>query len=134
MITNVDLKYLKLAETMATYSDYKRVHIGACIVKKKSVISTGCNKSKSHPIQNKYNHIANIYTKPESRLHAEIDALIKAGEDAKGATLYVFRRGKDNIYRLSKPCPACMQYIKDCGIKRIVYTMESGIKELNLAS
>lgn len=133
MITNVDLKYLKLAEVMATYSDYKRVHIGTCIVKKKSVISTGCNKSKSHPIQNKYNHIANIYTKPESRLHAEIDALIKAGEDAKGATLYVFRRGRDNIYRLSKPCPACMQYIKDCGIKRIVYTIENGIKELNLA-
>ena len=132
MITNVDLKYLKLAEVMASYSDYKRIHIGACIVKKKSVVSTGCNKSKSHPIQNRYNHIVNIYNKPESRLHAEIDALIKAGEDAKDATLYVFRRGRDNIYRLSKPCPACMKYAKDCGIKRIVYTIENGIKELNL--
>ena len=98
MITNNDLKYLKLAETMATYSDYKRIHIGSCIIKKHSIISTGCNQNKSHPIQNKYNHELK-FKKHKDCLHAEIDALIKASKEANGATMYIFRRGLDNIYR-----------------------------------
>ena len=64
-------------------------------------------------------------------LHAEIDALIKAEDsDCKGATLYVARRGLDNKIRLSKPCDACFNCVKDLGIKRIVYTIEDGIKEM----
>lgn len=131
MITNTDLKYLKLAETMSNYSDYKRIHIGSCIIKKRCVISTGYNKVKSHPIQNKYNNILS-FKKSKDCLHAEIDALIKASIDARGATMYIFRRGNDNIYRNCKPCPACMKMIKDYGIKRIVYTIENGIKEMNI--
>ena len=131
VITNNDLKYSKLAETMATYSDYKRIHIGSCIIKKHSVISTGCNQNKSHPIQNKYNHELK-FKKHKDCLHAEIDALIKASKEANGATMYIFRRGLDNIYRNCKPCPACMKMIKDYGIKRVVYTIENGIKEMNV--
>lgn len=130
MISNSDLKFLKLAEVMSTYSDFNRIHIGACVVKKKSVISTGCNKNKTHPIQEKYNNKSLSFKKTKAKLHAEMDALIKAGNDAAGATLYVFRRGNDNIYRISKPCNACMNFIKDCGIIRVVYTIENGIKEI----
>lgn len=130
MITQRDLYFLKLAFAMSKYSDYKRVHIGAVIVKKNSVISTGCNKIKSHPIQRLYNNrYLDYHTK--NCLHAEIDALIKAEDsDCKGATLYVARRGLDNKIRLSKPCDACFNYAKDLGIKRIVYTIEDGIKEI----
>ena len=53
-------------------------------------------------------------------------------KDCNGSTMYIFRRGNDNIYRLSKPCKACMQCILDYGIKRIVYTIENGIKEIYL--
>ena len=116
---------------MATYSDYKRIHIGSCIIKKHSIISTGCNQNKSHPIQNKYNHELK-FKKHKDCLHAEIDALIKASKEANGATMYIFRRGLDNIYRNCKPCPACMKMIKDYGIKRVVYTIENGIKEMNV--
>ena len=56
MITNADLKHLKLAEIVSTYSDYDRIHIGACIIKKRQVISTGYNQNKTHPIQEKYNN------------------------------------------------------------------------------
>ena len=132
MISNADLKHLKLAELMASYSDYDRIHIGACIIKKRQVISTGYNQNKTHPIQEKYNNKSLTYKKSKAKLHAEMDALIRAGKNSKGATLYIFRRGNDNIYRMSKPCNACMNYIKKCGIKRIVYTIENGIKEMTL--
>ena len=56
----------------------------------------------------------------------------KASKEANGATMYIFRRGLDNIYRNCKPCPACMKMIKDYGIKRVVYTIENGIKEMNV--
>lgn len=132
MISNADLKHLKLAEVMASYSDYDRIHIGACIIKKRQVISTGYNQNKTHPIQEKYNNESLTYKKSKAKLHAEMDALIRAGKNSKGATLYIFRRGNDNIYRMSKPCNACMNYIKQCGIKRVVYTIENGIKEMIL--
>ena len=130
MITQRDLHFLNLAFAMSKYSDYKRVHIGVVIVKKNSVISTGCNKIKSHPIQKVYNNrYLDYHTK--NCLHAEIDASIKAEDsDCKGATLYVARRGLDNKIRLSNPCDACFNYAKDLGIKRIVYTIEDGIKEM----
>ena len=130
MITSSDLRYLRLAEVMSGYSDYPRIHIGCCIIKKHSVISTGCNKVKTHPMQEKYNKEL-PFNKKRHYLHAEIDALIKA-TDTENATMYVSRRGRDNIYRLSKPCPACMKMIQDSGIKRIVYTVENGIKEMSI--
>ena len=130
MITSYDLKYLRVAEMVSKFSDYKRIHIGACIVKKHVIISTGYNKDKTHPIQGKYNIDSFSFIKSKDNIHAEIDALHKSNNNVKGATLYVFRRGKDGIYRMSKPCQACMKYIKDSGIKRIVYTIENGIKEL----
>lgn len=131
MITNNDLKYLKLAEVMSELSDYNRIHIGSCIVKKHYVISTGCNKNKTHPMQLKYNKSLS-FKKKRDNIHAEMDALIKAQFDTDNATMYIFRKGRDNIYRISKPCPACMEAIKSSGIKRIVYTVENGICELNL--
>ena len=129
MITETDLRYLKLAEVMSEYSDYHRIHIGAVVVKKHSVISTGCNRNRSHPMQNTYNYLTGMSYKTKSRLHAEIDAMIKAGDDTKDATLYVFRRRKDNLLGMCKPCDACMKYAENHGIKRIVYTVDNGIKE-----
>lgn len=134
MISNIDLKYLKVAESVANNSTYKRIHIGAILVNKNKIISSGYNHNKTHPIQKLYNEKYLTYQKIKGdKLHAEIDTLIKINKkESIGSTLYVFRRGKDNIYRLAKPCKACMQCIFDYGIKRIVYTIENGIKEINL--
>ena len=102
------------------------------MVKKNNVISTGYNQNKTHPLQEKYNEISLDFVKSKAKLHAEIDALISAGNNTIDATLYVYRQGRDGICRLSKPCPACMKMIKDCKIKRVVYTIENGIKEIIL--
>ena len=131
MITQKDLNYLSMALDMSKRSDYRRVHIGAVIVKKNSVISAGYNSQKSHPIQKRYNlrylgyHTHNV-------LHAEIDAIVHTADDAelRGATLYVARRGLDNQIRISKPCDACFHMAKDKGIRRIVYTIDDGIREM----
>ena len=128
MITEKDLRYLRVAESASYLSDYPRVHIGACLVKRNDIVSIGFNKVRTHPEQLKYNrHFP--YTPKLPRIHAEIDAIIKAGDESEGSTLYVFRRGLDDLQRNCKPCASCSEKIADAGVKRVVYTTEDGISE-----
>lgn len=58
--------------------------------------------------------------------HAEMAALRRC-KRTKGATIYVARINSRGQQRMSKPCPKCMRLIKQAGIKRVVYTIESSI-------
>lgn len=90
-----------------------RFQVGAVIVKKGKILGFGYNKRKTHP---RYGSKEGFHT-----LHAEGDALWcceKLGNDTKGATIIVYRRGGYN----SKPCPDCQRHIKRAGIKKVIYT------------
>lgn len=54
--------------------------------------------------------------------HAEINAL-KRGSNLRGAVAYIARVNNHGEPRQSRPCPDCLQALKDAGIKRIVYTV-----------
>ena len=89
---------------------------GAVIVKGGRVLSTGVNKERNHPLIVSSEHI-----KTHCSVHAEVDALKKAG-DVRGATMYVARVNKTGQERNSRPCKYCYANIKKSGIKKIVYT------------
>ena len=89
---------------------------GAVIVKGGRVIATGVNKERNHPLIVSSEHI-----KTHCSVHAEVDALKKAG-DVRGATMYVARVNKTGQERNSRPCKYCYANIKKSGIKKIVYT------------
>lgn len=63
-------------------------------------------------------------------IHAEVDAINKAKKlltksEMKKCKLIVVRIGQysmDYPLKYSKPCPSCMKYIKNVGIKQIYYT------------
>ncbi len=131
MITEKDLKYLKVAESVSLTSDYERVHIGACVVKKGNIIGVGCNSNKSHPVQKKYNELV-PYDRPRHGIHAEIKALLKCNVNTNNSTIYVFRRGRDSNIRNCSPCESCRAYMIECGVKRIVYVAENGVFEESL--
>ena len=40
--------------------------------------------------------------------------------------LYIYRETRDGKLAMSRPCPACMQAIKDLNIKHIAYTTDCG--------
>ena len=91
--------------------------LAACIVRKRQLISVGFNKKKTHPLQWKFSKCDEaVY------LHAEIDAIINAREDIRGATMYVLRVMKDGKTGLAKPCEGCARAIKHYGIKRVYWT------------
>ena len=106
-----------------------RCKIGCIIVDKHRIISSGHNSNtKVHAIQ------ANIDNKHFNcncvgKIHAETSAIIpllKTRMDYSRATLYTYRELKDGSLAMARPCPRCMELIKQLGISRIKYTTNDG--------
>lgn len=117
-ITARDKWGFDLAMKAADLSDC-RYRMGAVILGKGGkVLGIGHNVLKSHPQHRKYPPWV-------ISLHCEMNAIIRARCDIRGATMYIARIGGKN--GISKPCPSCYEYIKLSGIKTIVYQSETGI-------
>ncbi len=92
-----------------------------CFDKKGRLLSSATNSySKTHPLQayfaEKVGHSPKIY------LHAEIAAIIKAG-DKKIHKINITRFNPRTHKALNaKPCPICQEAIKAFGIKLVSYT------------
>lgn len=117
------------AQSISTLSDHK-FRIGAVIVDKHRIISSGCNSNtKCHPLQMKLDKQMFPEHSCNGKLHAEVAAIIpllKYNIDLSRATLYTYRELKNGERALARPCPRCMQLIKSVGIKRIRYTTQDG--------
>jgi dCMP deaminase len=106
-----DRYFLNIAEVVATRSTCDRKHVGAVIVDDRRITATGYNGSApgaphcddvGHLIQNE----GCIRT-----IHAEANAIVDAGRDAAGSTIYV----------TCSPCYDCMKLILATGIDRVVF-------------
>jgi len=106
--------FMNIARAAATRSTCNRKHVGAVIVRDKSILSTGYNGSvRGMP------HCTEIGCDLENghcvaTVHAEANAIIQAAkhgvciEDA-------------DIYVTASPCWHCFKLIANSGIKRIFY-------------
>ncbi len=110
-------RFFDLAEKISIRSSHKQHFIGACIVKKNRIISLGYNQLKTHP-------------KSPSKfksLHAETHALLGIPlEQLRGASIYVFRKTRNNTLGNSKPCRDCESLLRAVGIKNVFYCLPSG--------
>lgn len=132
-------KFFNLAKIASKFSDYnkKNIHIGSVLVYKNKVIANGFNTSKTNPIQyqyNKYRELNNNTNRTFSAddhlpyVHSEMMCLINTKDieiDWSKVSLFVYRESC-NKTRMCRPCPSCMQALKDRGIKHIYYTSEKG--------
>ena len=127
-LSKTDRSFFKAAQSVSMLSDH-RCRIGCVIVDKHRIISSGHNSNtKCHPLQ------AELDTKHfncfcTGKIHAETSAIIpllKTKGDFSRATIYTYREYKDGSTAPSRPCPRCMQLIKQLGITRIKYTTDSG--------
>ena len=125
--------YLNLARNACYYSDNKKARLGSIIVYKNKIISVGWNlENKTNPLQEEYNRLREYDTdvkSTKSSLHAEIAAMIKIKDmniDFNRIHLFVYRIKKDGSTGYARPCPACMGFAKNLGIKHIYYSTENG--------
>lgn len=122
------------ARRLSLKSEYTRAPFGVVVVYKGKVIGSGINRIKTNPIQEKYNKYRTFQKNENSYIrssvHAEIDALYPLIDNTdinwKKAQIYIYRRCKSREHGMARPCPACMQLIKELGIKSIYYTTDTG--------
>src|SRR5258706_16269961 len=106
--------FMNIAHQAATRSTCERKHVGAVIVRDKTILSTGYNGSiRGMP------HCMDVGHLMEdghcvATLHAETNAIIQAAKNGvaiDGATIYV----------TASPCWSCFKTIANSGIRRILY-------------
>ena len=108
---------IKLAIKEASLSQARCKH-GAVVTRGGSVLGKGRNTYKTHATRGRG---------PLRTLHAEAACIRDAerrGINLRGATIYVARTG--NKSQMSRPCLDCQQMIEDYGIRKVVYTDETG--------
>ena len=125
--SELDKRYIRMANIWAENSYCLRRKVGALIVKDKMIISDGYNGTPSG-FENICEDEHNV-TKPYV-LHAEANAITKiarSNNSSDGATMYV----------TASPCIECAKLIIQAGIKRVVYSehyrLEDGIELLKRA-
>lgn len=104
---NWDVRFFKLARTIADWSKDRDARVGAVIVKDNRVISTGFN-GFPHGVTDKY--YDNKPDKLMRTIHAEANAILFAKTDLTGHTLYCTHH----------PCAQCAAFIIQTGISRVV--------------
>jgi dCMP deaminase len=109
-----DNYFMGIATQVSTRSTCDRKHVGAVIVRDKTILSTGYNGSvRGMPHCDDVGHLMEnshcVVT-----VHAEANAIIQAAKNG------VAINGAD-IYITASPCWNCFTLIANSGIKRIFY-------------
>lgn len=99
-------------------SEFPRYHLGAALYYKGVLLATGCNSTKTSPLQKRLNAEREFDPNQSgvvNSLHAEIRALSKV----KYLDIVLVNRRCMYIVNMQmgtkqwlRPCPACMKYIK----------------------
>lgn len=106
-IEQFEQMYMDIAHIVSQLSRCNRKKVGAIIVKDGNIVSFGyngtptgfCNECEENDV-----------TKDEV-IHAEMNAILKAGTKTQGATMYV----------TMSPCIECAKIIKQSALKCVVY-------------
>jgi dCMP deaminase len=116
-----DKRFMELAGFIAQWSKDPSTKVGAAIVDphNKRVVSTGFN-GFPFGVQDTADRLEDRSIKYEMVVHAETNALMFAGNQADGCTLYVTPL---------PPCARCAVLIIQAGIKRIVSPTPNTSKE-----
>ena len=113
-----DQNYLGLAEHVSKWSKDPSSRVGAVIVRNNRVIALGFNGFPAE-VEDKSEWLDIRKIKYEMVVHAEVNALIVAGQRAEGATIYVYGR---------PVCSSCAGAIIQAGIARVVSQAPSPVK------
>lgn len=128
-MTRKQKSFFDAAKAVSESSEFPKVHIGCVITEgNHRIISSGCNSTKTHPLQKQLNR-ERFEVDSVHSLHAEVSALLplmKEDIDFSKVEVYTHRNYANGKIAMARPCPSCMKLIKDLGIKKIHYTTADG--------
>jgi dCMP deaminase len=106
--------FMNIAHQAATRSTCDRKHVGAVIVRDKTILSTGYNGSiRGMPHCDDVGHVMED-GHCVATVHAEANAIIQAAKNG-------VRIEGAEIYTTASPCWACFKLILNAGIRTIYY-------------
>ncbi len=109
-----DEYFMRIAIQAASRSTCDRKHVGAVIVRDKTILSTGYNGSvRGMPHCDDIGHMMEN-SHCVATVHAEANAIIQAAKNGTSIN------GAD-VYITASPCWNCFKLIANSGIKRILY-------------
>lgn len=114
-MTNWNKRFLHLAKHIASWSKDPSTKVGAVLVNdQKIVVGMGYNGFARgvHDEAGRYNDRERKY---KFVVHAEVNAILQAGDKARGTTLYVYPS-----FMLPPICHECCKFAIQAGVKRIV--------------
>jgi deoxycytidylate deaminase len=126
------LKWFDRAAEIAGLSKFDKYHLGCIAVLKNKIIAASPNKLKTHPKQAEFDRFRNFNCTSDLKnmhsLHAEIACLSMIKQDIcyKDLELYIVRLRRQGDFGLARPCCACMNFIRQKGIRHIYYSTNSG--------
>ena len=128
-MTRKQKSFFDAAKAVSESSEFPKVHIGCVITEgNHRIISSGCNSTKTHPLQKQLNR-ERFEVDSVHSLHAEVSALLplmKEEIDFSKVEIYTHRNYANGKIAMARPCPSCMKLIKDLGVKKIHYTTADG--------
>ena len=106
--------FMKIAEQVASRSTCDRKHIGAVIVRDKTILSTGYNGSlRGAPHCDEIGHdMENGHC--VRTVHAEANAIAQAAKNGVGLA-------EAHIYVTASPCLTCFKLVANSGIRKVFF-------------
>lgn len=106
--------FMNIARQAATRSTCDRKHVGAVIVRDRTILSTGYNGSiRGMPHCDDVGHLMDN-NHCVATVHAEANAIIQAAKN--GVSIH-----EAEIYTTASPCWNCFQLIANAGLRRVYY-------------
>jgi dCMP deaminase len=111
---NWDEYFMEIAKVVASRATCDRKHVGAVLVRDRTILSTGYNGSiRGLPHCDEAGHMMeNGHC--VATIHAEANAIIQAAKNGVGID-------GSTIYTTASPCWPCFKLIANSGCKRIVF-------------
>ena len=106
--------FMNIAKKSATRSTCDRKHVGALIVRDKTILSTGYNGSiREMPHCDEVGHLMEDWH-CVATIHAETNAILQAAKNG------VMIDGSE-VFITASPCWPCFKMLANAGIKKIYY-------------
>lgn len=129
VFTTKDKKFFEKTLKLASTSE-KTYRVGAIITNGNTIVSSGVNVSKTHPLQFHCNNITKRLGEHYAcTKHAEISALVDLPRNfkvTKKTAIYIARVIAKGDIGMARPCVSCMEALKKYGIQNIYYTATDG--------
>lgn len=109
------------AECRRSTADHPRYRHFTFLLDKSRIVTIGRSRNrKTHPIAAKYGYRRSI--------HSELDAVLRLDKEGEANGLVMFNTQivQGDRISMAKPCPICQRFIRDVGIRSVIYTNHDG--------